>query len=188
MILQRSPEWFAARVGRITASRVGAILGVNPWRGYADVMREMLEEARGIHVYESNRATEWGTFHEPGAIIDYEMDTGHSVTPASFVPLGSRYGASPDGYVLDGIVEIKCPFKARDYTSDRQFQSALDQPHYWHQMQMQMHCTGTYWCDFYQWAPGAARLENVPYEETWWEEVEPQLAAFFEEYDREMGR
>jgi hypothetical protein len=53
---------------------------------------------------------------------------------------------------------------------------------------MQMHCTGTYWCDFYQWAPGAARLENVPYEETWWDEVEPQLAAFFEEYDRELER
>lgn len=188
MILQRSPEWFAARVGRVTASRVGAILGVNPWRGYADVMREMIEEARGIHEYTSNRATEWGTFNEAGAIVDYEMGTGHVVTPASFVALGTRYGASPDGYVLDGIIEIKCPFNGRDYTRSDQFLSAIEQPYYWHQMQMQMHVCEVYWCDFYQWAPGASRLETVQYEPTWWEDVEPKLNEFMENYERELSR
>jgi len=184
---QRSKEWFEARVGRVTASRVGAILGVNPWRGYRDVMRDMLLEARGQLEYTSNMATEWGTFNEAGAIIDYQMDTGHIVTPASFVPLGEHYGASPDGYVDDGLIEIKCPFKARDYTSEKQFKSAEEQPYYWHQMQMQMHCCGVYWCDFYQWAPGCARRETVMYEDTWWEEVEPKLAKFLAEYHRELG-
>jgi putative phage-type endonuclease len=187
-MLQRSPEWFEARVGRITASRVGAILGCNPWRGYGAVMREMLDEARGVHVYTSNQAMDWGTFHEAGAIAEYEMETGHVVTPASFVELGSSYGASPDGYVLDGIIEIKCPFKARDYTSRDQFMSAAEQLHYWHQMQMQMHVCEVYWCDFYQWAPGASRLETVQYEPGWWDQVEPALSAFLEEFKHELTR
>lgn len=185
---QRSPEWFAARVGRVTASRVGAILGVNPWRSYHDVMRGMLEEAIGTHVYETSQATEWGTFHEEGAVVDYQLDTGHKVEPASFVTLGDHYGASPDGYVNDGLIEIKCPYKARDYTRADQFNPLLEQPWYWHQVQMQMHVCGVYWCDFYQWSPGCALLEHITYDESWWPEVEPKLAAFIERYHAELAR
>ena len=41
---QNTPEWHAARKGRVTASMVGAILGVAPYMTRADAMRRMVRD------------------------------------------------------------------------------------------------------------------------------------------------
>jgi predicted phage-related endonuclease len=66
---QRSAEWHAARVGKITASRVGAILGNSPYKTRDDVMREMVREALGAELeFTGNVATEYGTANEINAM------------------------------------------------------------------------------------------------------------------------
>ena len=44
---QRSKEWFAKRIGRVTGSNVGAILGLNPYKTADDVLREMVRAYHG---------------------------------------------------------------------------------------------------------------------------------------------
>ena len=65
MEVQRSKEWFEKRKGLITGSSVGAILGVNPWRTPADVMRSMVREYHGAESeFKGNIATEYGTLKQ----------------------------------------------------------------------------------------------------------------------------
>ena len=58
---QRSEEWFDARKDKITASNVGAILGLSPYKKPDDVMREMVRAHFGAErEFTGNAATQWG--------------------------------------------------------------------------------------------------------------------------------
>jgi putative phage-type endonuclease len=46
VILQRTPEWYAARLLGITSTDIAAILGVSPWKSEGDVAREKLGAER----------------------------------------------------------------------------------------------------------------------------------------------
>lgn len=97
---QQSKKWFEARVGRVTGSVVGAILGVDPWRGPDDVMRTMVRDAYGAEKeFKGNVATEYGNKHEEKARQQYQMDYLLSVKDASFEKHEDWLGASPDGYI-----------------------------------------------------------------------------------------
>ena len=89
---QRTPEWFAARAGRVTASNAGALLGLSPHTSEADGFRRLV---RSMHGFDSefvgNVATEYGTFHEDGALAEYEMETGNVV----FTPAGVQVDRRP---------------------------------------------------------------------------------------------
>lgn len=187
MIEQRSKEWFAQRLGRVTASAVGAILGHAPYMTRADVMRRMV---RSYHEAESefsgNVATEWGTFNEPGAIFEFTLETGFPVYIAPFVRYENWAGASPDGYVEnDWLLEVKCPYKFRKDPAP-EFQPAKEQQHYYDQMQFQMLCTGKRKCYFWQWAPYGKFLEVVEYDQSWMDSNIPILRAFHAEYLSEL--
>jgi hypothetical protein len=122
-----------------------------------------------------NVATEYGTFHEDGALAEYKMETGNDVSHLAFAPHGDWLGASPDGLLgKHGMLEIKCPFGQRK-TDPPAFKSVDDQPHYYAQMQIQMYCTGRMWCHFYQWSPHGTKLEQVNYSEDWIDENLPEL-------------
>src|SRR3546814_19370154 len=65
------------RVGRITGSRVGAILGLNPYSKPADVLREMVREHFGAErEFTGNAATDYGKEKEPDALAAYEAERG----------------------------------------------------------------------------------------------------------------
>ena len=164
---QRSKEWFAARKGRLTASSIGAVMGLDPYRGPEDVIRAMVREAKGAESeFTGNVATEYGTFHEEGAAFEYTLETGLETDDGEgFYTHGHFLGASPDKLVNDGLLEIKCPYGLRNAEAPVKFKSLKEeQPHYYAQMQMQMHVTGREWCHFYQWAPNGTRLELVKYD------------------------
>lgn len=188
MLEQRTKEWFDARKGRVTASSVGAILGVDPNRNQEDVLRMMVRAHHGAETeFKGNPATEWGTANEDTARGFYEMDTGYKVEPAFFDTYKDALGASPDGYVgEDGLVEIKCPYGKRDIEDESEFLSIADQPHYYAQMQIQMLCSRRAWCDFYQWAPKAQKLERVHFDLEWVKENAPKLRAFHDLYLSEI--
>ncbi len=184
---QNTKQWHAARVGKLTASRVGAALGVNPWQKPDDLIRAMVRE---YHLAEpefvGNVATQWGQNHEPLAVLDYMNGSGNIVDDAGFYvhPEHDWLGASPDGFIgKDGLLEIKCPFSLRDGGI---FKKIEEQPHYYAQVQVQLAVTGRDWCHFYQWAPHGTRTEVVEFNPGWWSENLPRLREFYDRYLAEL--
>lgn len=177
---QRSPEWYAARKGRLTGSMAGAALGLAPYMSKDDCLRALVRDMHGMpSEFEGNIATDYGNSMETQARSAYELLTGETVELAGFVPYEDWSGASPDGYIgKNGLLEIKCPFGLRK-DPDPVFKSIDDQPHYYAQMQLQMHVTGREWCDFYQWSPHGEKLEAVNYDPDWIADNLPRIKAFW---------
>jgi len=154
---QGTDEWFNARCGMVTASRLTDVLGTKgKRRKYAEQLAR--ESIQGFRVVtEPNEYMIWGTETEPGARSAYEARSGSLVDLVGFVihPAIKRSGASPDGLVgEDGLVEIKCPTtKTHITTLDDYAVPAKHLP----QMQWQMACTGRKWCDFVSYDP---RIED----------------------------
>ena len=114
---QRSPQWYAARTGVITASR---------FKDALDTLKSGAPGAKRL-AYRDDLVTEritgdltdhyatWqmkrGTDLEPDALKAYEQVTGLTVDPVGFTMLDDLpIGASPDGFVsMTGMVEFKCP-------------------------------------------------------------------------------
>jgi len=178
---QRTEQWHAARAGRITASMAGAFLGLSPFMKPEDAMRALVRSMHGMpSEFSGNVATEYGTFHEDGALVEYQMETGNTVTPLAFAPHGDWLGASPDGLIEhDGLLEIKCPFGQRKKRPP-EFKSIKDQPQYYAQIQVQLFCTGREWCHFFQWSPHGTNLELVTADAEWIAENMPILRAAWE--------
>lgn len=186
---QKSAEWFEKRIGRVTGSSVGAILGLNPYKNSDDVLREMVRAAHGAESeFKGNVATGHGSFHEDGAIAELEMETGLKVEECGFCvhPDHDWLGASPDGLIGDhAAAEIKCPYSQRSNPTP-QFKSAVEQMHYFAQMQIEMYCTGRTECYFYQWAPQGSSLSMVYFDQDWIDEKLPALKTFYERYLSEI--
>lgn len=191
-IEQRSPEWFEARKNRVTGSQVGAILGLNPYKKPAEVMRDMVRSYHGLaSEFTGNVATEWGTANEQSATNQFEMfhssvpvvETGFHVHPEH-----TWLGASPDGLLGDnGLIEIKCPYGQRKNEVPT-FKALAEQAHYQAQVQIEMFCTGREFCEFYQWAPSGDMLETEHASEQWIFENLPKLQAFYNSFliEREL--
>jgi putative phage-type endonuclease len=186
---QGSPEWFAARKGRVTGSNVGAILGLNPYRDADDVLRAMVREHHGAErEFTGNAATEYGSYHEDGATIEYQMETGNTVEKCGFFvhPSHDWLGASPDGLIDDDIIlEVKCPFGQRE-KNPPEFKSALQQGHYWAQMQIEMECSQRQQAHFWQWCPAGGKLEVVRRDNKWLATNIPLLREFYDRYLSEL--
>src|SRR5690625_5032852 len=180
---QGTTQWHNARVGKLTASRVGAALGINPWQKPDDLIRAMVREYHGAESeFSGNVATAWGNNHEPLAVLDFMSETGNVVDDAGFYVHPEHYllGALPDGFVCNqGIVEIKCPFSLRD-KSQPEFKELQEQPHYYAQVQVQLAVTNKSQCYFYQWAPHGTRTEVVEFNPGWWSENLPRLHEFYQ--------
>ena len=107
---QRSDEWYAARLGKATASHFKDILANGV--GRKDYMERLVDERITGQRQETfeNAAMRWGTKTEPKAKAYYEEATTSKVREVGFVAVGSgQYiGASPDGFIgKDGMIEIK---------------------------------------------------------------------------------
>lgn len=155
---QRSPEWFAARLGRVTASRVADVVAKTK-SGYsasrANYMAELVcERLTGMQGESfSSAAMVWGTNTEPLARSAYESRMAELVEETGFVlhPTITMAGASPDGLIgNDGLVEIKCPNTSTHIDT---LLSDGAPSKYMTQMQWQMACTGRKWCDFVSFDP-----------------------------------
>jgi putative phage-type endonuclease len=158
MIEQGSPEWFAQRLGKVTASRVADVIARTK-TGYStsrdNYMAQLVCERMTNTVAESysNAAMQWGTETEPLARAAYEAHADVLVDEVAMIthPTIEAAGASPDGLVGDdGLVEIKCPNTATH------IDTLLTQTvpgKYNTQMQWQMACTGRQWCDFVSFDP-----------------------------------
>lgn len=158
MMIQGSDEWLAARLGKVTASRVADLMARTKtgWSASRDnYMAELICERLTGQTAErfSNAAMQWGTDTEPQARAAYEFITGNAVEEVGFVehPSILMAGASPDGLVGDdGLVEIKCPNTA---THIETLLGEKVPAKYRTQMLWQIACTGRAWCDFVSFDP-----------------------------------
>jgi putative phage-type endonuclease len=158
MIEQGSPEWFAQRCGKVTASCIADMMAKTKtgWGASRLIYRAKLVAERLTGIVEkgySNAAMEWGSAMEADARTAYEFYRGVDVVLAEFVthPTIAMSGASPDGYVGDdGLVEIKCPNTATH------IETLLGQAvpgKYNLQCQWQLACTGRAWVDWVSFDP-----------------------------------
>ena len=153
---QGTPEWLAARAGKVTASMVSAVLMKPETAGFRDYQAQIVAEIltgkpQGSDY--SNAAMQFGTETEPLARSAYEAHTGFSVDEVGMVihPTIERSGASPDGLVGNsGLAEIKCPKVA---THLAYLVARIVPSIYKNQMMWQMACTGRDWCDFVSFRP-----------------------------------
>ena len=195
---QRTDEWFAARLGKVTASRVADLMATTK-TGYAasrdNLMAQLVVERLTGQQQESytNASMQWGTEQEPFARAAYEIATGQMVDECGFVPHPTipDAGASPDGLVgADGLVEIKCPNTAG------MIDALLTQTvpgKYNTQMQMQMACTGRAWCDYVVFdprMPAKAQLfiKRVPRDPDFIKKMEAEIVKFLGELDAKVNQ
>lgn len=196
-IIQGSPEWFAIRCGKVTASRVADVVARTKtgWgASRANYMAELVAERLTGAVAESysNAAMQWGTDTEPEARRAYEFYRDVDVAQVGFIvhPHIEQSGASPDGLVEPGgLVEIKCPNTATHIDT---LLSATVPGKYATQMQWQMACTGRQWCDFVSFdprMPEAMRLfvRRVQRDNEAIAELEKLVTAFLEELDAKVA-
>jgi putative phage-type endonuclease len=147
---QGTNEWFAARLGKVTASRAADVMTKKGSAARANLSAQLVLERITNTKGESfsSAAMQWGVDQEPFARAAYEAHSGVWVDTVGFVqhPTIERAGASPDGLVgHDGLVEIKCPNTA---TMIDTLLTGKVPGNYATQMQMQMACTGRAWCDY----------------------------------------
>jgi putative phage-type endonuclease len=196
-IEQGSPEWFAARAGKVTASRIGDIMaktksgyGAGRKNYMADLVAERLTgtKAEGY----TNAAMQWGIDTEPQAAAAYAFMNDADLATVGFVdhPFIEASGASPDRLVGDdGLVEIKCPNTATHI--DTLLGSPIDRK-YLLQMQWQMACTGRQWCDFASFDPRLPEelqlhVERVTRDDALITEIEGEVRAFLSELDAKVS-
>jgi len=191
---QRTDEWFAARAGKVTASRVADIIAKTKtgWgASRANYRAQLVAERLTGKPAESfsNAAMQWGTDTEPLARLSYEATTGEMVREVGFIEhMGfvGLAGASPDGIVGDdGLVEIKCPNTATHI--DYLLAGSVPEK-YKPQMAWQMACTGRKWCDFVSFDPRMPedlQLLIVTYlrDDEYVEMLEKEVKAFLDEVE-----
>lgn len=152
-MIQGSEEWFAARLGKVTASRVSDVMATTksgPAASRQNYMMELLCQrlTGAVEQGYTNAAMQRGTELEPVARSAYEALNGVFVDEVGLVdhPDAKGFAASPDGLVGDdGLIEIKCPNTATHVAFLRT--GRPDGKYIW-QMMAQMACTGRAWCDF----------------------------------------
>lgn len=158
---QRSPEWFQARLGRLTGSRAADMLStLKSGKGEAAGRRNlrtqlMLERLTGQpqeNGYLSS-AMQQGIDREPAAYAAYQALSGHLLTSSGFISHNEvAAGCSLDGYVGDfeGIIEIKAPIAAThlDY-----LKTGIIPGEYAKQIVHGLWMTGAQWCDWLSYNP-----------------------------------
>ena len=157
--IQGTEEWFAQRIGKVTASRINDVMAtlksggeVATRKNYrAQLIAERLTGTKADSY--TNAAMQWGTDNEPIARAMYEIKTGSDVEQVGFVdhPSIAMTGASPDCRVgNNGMLEIKCPNTA---THIEYLLAGVAPTEYHNQMLWQMECDGRDWCDFVSFDP-----------------------------------
>jgi putative phage-type endonuclease len=194
---QRTDDWFAARLGKVTASRVADVIaktktgyGAGRANYMADLVVERLTGQKASSF--TNAAMEWGTEQEPNAKAAYAAKTGILVEDVGFInhPTVAMSGASPDGLAEEGLVEIKCPNTAThlEYIFD-----GKPPQKYITQMQWQMACAGKPWCDFVSYDPRLPeRLQllvvRVPRDDDYIKMLEQEVTTFLQELDDKLNK
>jgi putative phage-type endonuclease len=195
-IIQRSPEWFAARCGSLGASQLADALAKTKsgWGASRANLRAKLVVERLTGQQEesfTSAAMQWGVDKEEEARIAYSFLTGRNVVEVGLYKHPTIIGshASPDGLVDDdGCLEIKCPNSATHIETLKSNQVAHK---YLLQMQWQMACADRQWCDFVSFDPRMPDhlmlyIQRVQRDDDMLATLESEVRAFLAEVDEDV--
>jgi putative phage-type endonuclease len=196
MIEQGSQEWKLLRAGNATASRIKDIVARTK-SGYStsreNYLTELVIERFGVLSEGfTNAAMQHGTDTEPFARATYEAVRGVMVEQVDYVPHPSikNAGASPDGIVEDGLIEIKCPDSKTHFNY---LLAGVVPEQYKPQMAWQMACTGAKWCDFVSFddrVPNELQYFQVRYmrDDEYIEMLEKEVVTFLGEVEERYNQ
>ena len=194
---QRTDEWFKARLGKVTASKIHDIMiktkvGESTYKTKyrLQLVTERLT-GKVVPVF-MNDAMKHGVEYEDEAKLEYanrnKLLVGTDLTDVGMIdhPSIDMCGASPDGLVGgDGLIEIKCP---QPITHTTTIETGEIHKRYIHQMQWQMSCTGRKWCDFVSYHPDFPDelklfVKRVPRDNELIARLEEAVSTFVQEVD-----
>jgi len=193
---QRTEEWFQARLGKVTASRVADVLAKiksgesASRRNYKIqlVSERLTGEKQETYI---NQAMQDGIDREFYARERYVQQFGE-VEEVGFVKHPTlEAGASPDGMVgEDGILEIKCPMGST-HTETLMTQDVPSR--YVPQIQFQLLVTGRKWCDFVSYNPMFPEhlqvfVKRVEADPVYQKELESEVKQFLSEVDNVINK
>ena len=197
-IEQRTEEWFAARLGKVTASKVADVIAKTK-TGYSasreNYMAQLICERMTNQKADSftNAAMEWGTSTEPLARAAYEAFKDVLVDEVGIIehPFLPMCAASPDGLVsIDGMLEIKCPNTATHF--DTLLTGKMPNK-YMPQVQWQMACANRLWVDFVSFDPRAPEglqlfVTRIERDDKYILELEAEVNKFLGELDERIEK
>ena len=205
-----SDKWHKVRECRLTASKFGQICFKfeKPRAKPEHLAKKLLTPDININSF-TKRMFKWGRDNEPVAVQVY-----HGLPQRSHVEIYNSgifispeepfLVATPDRICFDptkqnpwGLIEIKCPYKAREKSPSqaakeiKNFCSVLgDNGHlhlrkyheYYYQVQGQIALTGARWCDFVMYTKSGISVERIYSDENFWKSKVVMLHSFFFKY------
>ncbi|MFN3169261.1 MAG: lambda exonuclease family protein [Hyphomicrobiales bacterium] len=194
MVEQGSPEWFALRLGRVTASRIADVMAGGKGITRRKYQVQLIQERLTGTVVEgfTSRSIEQGKEREPQARSFYDLMTDEPTSQIDFVPhaLIPMSGASPDLLVGElGLAEFKCP---ESHTHFDSLMGAKIPRKYTDQVQWQMACTGREWCDWVSFDPTMPpemqmHIERIECDFERIREIESEVRKFLDEVTEEVA-
>lgn len=189
-----SDYWYQQRRVRLTGSNFGKIC---KRKSKFEKLAEDISSSKIV----TAPALEYGHTNEPFAREAYEKLKGVQVLETGLVVDIEKpwLGTSPDGILQDGkgIIEIKCPYKARDCKSIEDAVSTnsiyylkpkgdgyeLDNTHdYYYQIQGLLHVLKREYCDFVVWGKNFLVVVKVEKNEEFIENLINSLKEFYFKY------
>ncbi len=188
------PLWHKLRKGILTSSNFGRVIKRKKF-----VHDNFLASLFGLRPFTS-AATSYGQENEELAKKKYLLSNPNShIQQCGLVvnPKFSFLGASPDGKVLSdgemGIIEVKCPYTARNMTIKQAigllpnfYLKETDdivhlkrQHNYFYQVQGQLMITGAPYCDFVVYTPYDMHIERIIPDHALQQQMLDGLAKFF---------
>ena len=187
---QRTLEWKAARVNRLTASKFGAARGHCEYTNRTRLLTDLLWSE---NFPEGNIAMKWGVDHEAEAVNVYTNfmrkqkklnDQQFRVTHSGLLVSIQHpwIGVSVDAFVFDdsepdaarkkGGAEIKCPYGKKLYP----FIPSM----YYDQIQGSMGFLHRPWWDFVVWTPSQTQVRRYNFDQKYFDtELFPRLQDFY---------
>jgi hypothetical protein len=157
---QRSLEWFAARIGRLTGSVAGEMAATLKSGGEPASRRDLrtklaLERIVGRSLEDDylNADMKRGIELEPDALAAYEALTGDLVERTGFLShTEMQIGCSLDGHLGDfeGVLELKCPRPANHW---KHLKAGVLPAEHRYQILHNLFVTGARFADFCSYAP-----------------------------------
>jgi putative phage-type endonuclease len=196
-IEQGSKEWLDMRCGKITASRIADVIAqvkVGEAAGRENYRVELVCERLTSVPTDgyTNAHMERGIELEPIARAWYEVERATFVKQVAFIdhPTIAMSGASPDGIVDDGLIEIKCPMAKTHvkYLLDDKVPAK-----YIPQMAWQMACTHSKWVDFVSFCPELPKdmqlfIKRYNRDDAYIAELESKVVEFNDEVEQVITR
>jgi len=192
--IQGTAEWFQARCGRVTASRINEVTAYlkngKESQKRIDYRTELIAEiltGEALPHYVSP-AMQWGNEQEAIARVEYELATGSDVEQAGFIyhPSIERAGASPDGLIgTDGGLEIKCP---NTTTHIEWILAGVVPEEHRAQMFFNLRCSEREWWDFVSFDPRLPKryqlfARRLHADEAIMESIDAEVIKFLSEAD-----